>query len=419
MDRVLLIAVTHSNKERWRKADALDELAALTETAGGTIVEKMLQIRPEYDPATLIGKGKIAELKQLCHLHQINLLIFDNTLTATQIRNIADQTGVRVIDRTALILDIFSQHAKTAEAKAQVELAQLEYRRTNLIGFGTELSRLGGGIGTRGPGERKLEIDRRRIRERISALNKILERIDKERAVQRKNRQPFFKISLAGYTNAGKSTLMNCLTDARVKVAPYMFATLDSNTKPLALTKYITAFLTDTVGFIRNLPHQLVASFRSTLSEIRNSDLILHVVDASDTDIESKIEAVEKTLAEIGCDNKPILIVFNKTDRVFETEVIRRLKRKHAKSVFVSALTGEGVDKLKTAMFGFIKYELGTRTFTIPLHRGDLINLLYENCDILKRVEKDTKVTLSVKAYRSVLVKLASQIKTSLALVSK
>lgn len=414
MERVLLIAVAHSNQSRWQQTDALDELAALTETAGGTVVEKILQVRPDYEPATLIGKGKITELKQLCREHQIDLLIFNNTLSATQIRNITDRTDVRVIDRTALILDIFSQHAKTAEAKAQVELAQLEYRRTNLIGLGTELSRLGGGIGTRGPGERKLEIDRRRIRERISVLSKTLSRIDKEREIQRKNRQPFFKISLAGYTNAGKSTLMNRLTQANVKVAPYLFATLDSNTKPIALSKSITAFLTDTVGFIRDLPHELIASFRSTLSEIKNSDLILHLIDASDSNIDNKIKAVENTLNEIECENKLILKVFNKIDQVFENEIIRRLKRKHPKSVFVSALTGEGMDKLKSAILNYIKGELVIKTFTIPAHRGDLINLLYENSDVIKRIEKDAKITLKVKGYRSILSKLSNEIRENL-----
>jgi GTP-binding protein HflX len=414
MERILLIAIALTNKDRFIKADALDELAALTETAGGNVVEKILQIRSGYEPATLIGKGKIAELKQLCQQHNIDLLIFDNTLTATQIRNISEQTDVRVIDRTALILDIFSQHARTAEAKAQVELAQLEYRRTNLVGFGLELSRLGGGIGTRGPGERKLEIDRRRIRERISALNKILTRIDKERHVQQKNRQRFFKISLAGYTNAGKSTLMNLLTDANVKVAPYLFATLDSNTKPLALTNHITALLTDTVGFIRNLPHELVASFRSTLSEIRNADLILHVVDASENDVDNKIEAVETTLAEIECDKKPTLIVFNKIDRVFENEIIRRLKRKNANSVFISALAGQSIDKLKSAIVKYIKTELVTRTFTIPDSRGDLINLLYENGDVIKRIQKESKITLTIKGYRSTLIKISNEIRASL-----
>ena len=411
MERVLLIGVAKTNRQRWEKIDALDELAALAETAGSNVIEKILQIKSELNPATLLGKGKIIELKSLCRQHKIDLLIFEDTLTPTQMRNISEEIDIRVIDRTALILDIFAQHARSAEAKAQVELAQLEYQRTILTGFGIELSRLGGGIGTGGPGERKLEIDRRRIRERISVLNNTLSRIDKERTVQRKNRSPFYNISLAGYTNAGKSTLMNQLTSADVKVAPYLFATLDPNTKPLAITKHITVFITDTVGFIRNLPHELIASFRSTLSEIENADLILHVVDASQIDIDSKISAVEKTLEEISSNDKSVLMVFNKIDRVFEPEIIKRLKRAYNKSVFVSALTGDGIEELKSAILKSLKSQIATKTFTIPVMRGELINKIYENADIIKRTEKDNKVKLLVKGYRSALLKLAQEIK--------
>ncbi len=411
MERVLLIGITQHNRDRWQKIDSLSELEALTQTAGADVVEKILQIKKDYNPATLLGKGKIAELKHLCHLHKIDLLIFDDPLTPTQMRNITDEINVRVIDRTALILDIFAQHAKSAEAKAQVELAQLQYRSTNLIGFGTELSRLGGGIGTRGPGEKKLEIDRRRIRERISVLNKALSRIDKERAVQRKFRQPFFKISLVGYTNAGKSTLMNQLTDAGVKVSSQLFATLDPNTKPFTLTKNITAFVTDTVGFIKNLPHELVASFRSTLSEIKNADLILHIVDASEPNIDEKISAVQTTLDEIGCNGKSIQIVFNKIDRVFEPEILKRLKRNYHKPVFVSAMTSEGIDKLKNTILDYIKVQLITKSFTIPNTRGDIINKLYENGDVIRRIQKDTRVTLWVKGYRPILEKLSKEIR--------
>lgn len=414
MERVLLIGIAPTNRDRWQKIDSLNELEALTQTAGGNVVEKILQIKKDYNPATLLGKGKIQELKHLCQEHKIELLIFDDPLTPTQMRNITDEINVRVIDRTALILDIFAQHAKTAEAKAQVELAQLQYRSTNLIGFGTELSRLGGGIGTRGPGEKKLEIDRRRIRERMSVLSKTLTRIDKERTVQRKFRQQFFKISLVGYTNAGKSTLMNQLTNADVKVSPQLFATLDPNTKPFTLTKNITVFITDTVGFIKNLPHELVASFRSTLSEIKNADLILHLIDASEPNIDDRISAVEKTLEEIDCKDKPTLIVFNKIDRVYEPQIIKRLKRNHNKSVFISALSGEGIEQLKSTILTYVKTLLITKSFTIPLNRGDLINKLYENGDVIQRIEKDTKITIWLKGYRPTILKLLNEIQKEL-----
>lgn len=416
MERVLLIGVARSSVERWKKIDSLEELASLTQTAGGIVVEKILQIKQNLNPATLLGKGKIEELRQLCHQHKIDLLIFDDPLTSSQMRNISEATNVRVIDRTMLILDIFAQHAKTAEAKAQVELAQLEYRRTNLIGLGTELSRLGGGIGTRGPGEKKLEIDRRRIKERIDTLNRQLLRIDKERAVQRKKRQSFFKISLVGYTNAGKSSIMNRLTGAQVKVAAYLFATLDPNTKAFNLTKRIKVFVTDTVGFIRNLPHELIASFRATLSETREADLNLHVVDASEENIEEKIQVVENTLKEIGCQNNSVLMVFNKIDRIFEPKIVRRLKRNYPKSVFVSALTGEGFEKLRAAILDFVKSKLITKRLTLPLKYGDLISKIYETGEVIRRVDKDTKVTLTIRGYPSDLLKIAKEINETLAM---
>ncbi len=409
-ERTLLIGIAKSNKDRWTKIDSLEELAALTLTAGGEVVEKILQIKPKLNPAFLLGKGKIYEIRDLCRRHRIELLIFDESLTPSQIRNIENETGIRTIDRTSLILDIFAQHAKTAESKIQVELAQLEYRATMLTGFGIELSRLGGGIGTRGPGEKKLEVDRRRIRERISVLKRNLARIDKERWVQRKRRGNFFKIALVGYTNAGKSTLMNRLTNAGVKVASYLFATLDPNTKILSLNQNLKVFLTDTVGFIKNLPHQLVASFRSTLSEIKEADLILHIVDVSVEDISQKMTAVKETLNEIGASDKPTIIVFNKIDRVFEDEIIERLKRTYAGSVFISSLTGQGIEDLRNAVTDFIQQRLITKIFSIPQERLDLIGKLYQTGEVVNRVDQDGKVKLKVRGYPAVLLKAKKEI---------
>ncbi|MEO0093222.1 MAG: GTPase HflX [candidate division WOR-3 bacterium] len=409
-ERALLIGVAQSNQERWAKIDSLEELAALTLTAGGVVVEKILQIRPKFNPAFLLGEGKIQEIKDLCRRHRIELLIFDDPLTPSQIRNIEMATGVRTIDRTSLILDIFAQHAKTAESKIQVELAQLEYRSTMLTGFGVELSRLGGGIGTRGPGEKKLEVDRRRIRERIAVLKKGLARIDKERWVQRKQRAPFFKIALVGYTNAGKSTLMNRLTNAGVKVADYLFSTLDPNTKVLALNRNLKVLLTDTVGFIKNLPHQLVASFRATLSEIKEADLILHIVDASVEDVTPKINAVEETMKAIGATGKPTLLVFNKIDRVFEDEIIERLARAYPNSVFISSLTGEGIEKLKDAVGQFIQSHLVTKTITIPMERQDVVAKLYQVGEVIKRIEQNGRVKFKIRGYPAVLLRTKKEI---------
>jgi GTP-binding protein HflX len=413
-ERALLIGLARSNRGRWVEADSLEELSALALTAGGEVVERLIQIRPRPDPATLLGSGKIEEIKQLCAQHRIDLLIFDQPLSGSQIRNIDEATGVRTVDRTSLILDIFARHARTAEAKTQVELAQLEYRASRLTGFGVELSRLGGGIGTVGPGETKLEVDRRRIRDRIARLRKDLLQIERERTVQRKGRKDALRIALAGYTNAGKSTLMNRLTGAGVKVAPYLFATLDSNTKVLPLNRYLQAYITDTVGFIRNLPHQLIASFRSTLSEIREADLILHVVDASDSGAELKITAVRETLQELDCEAKPTIIVLNKSDRVFEPAALERLRRNHQGSVPLSALTGAGVEELKQALLNWLKPKLAVRRFTLPLSRGDLVNRVYEAGEVIGRELDGAKLRLKVKGLGPTLNRLRQQLREEL-----
>lgn len=417
-ERVLLIGIARSNRGRWRKIDELQELAALAQTAGGSVVEKVIQIRPELNPATLLGKGKVIELNELCKQHKIDLLIFDETLTGSQVRNLEEATGVRVIDRTTLILDIFARHARSAEAKTQVELAQLEYRSSMLTGHGIEMSQPGGGtrggIGTIGPGETKLEIDRRRIRERIARLKAELARIDKERAVQRQARAQDLRIAIAGYTNAGKSTLMNRLTDAGVKVAPELFATLDSNTRVLVLNRSLRGYLTDTVGFIRNLPHELVTGFRSTLSEVREADLILHVVDAASADAELMIQAVQETLKEIGVEAKPVIMTFNKTDRVFEPARLERLMRQWPDSVAVSALTGDGIDRLKQAILDWLAGRLVTRVFTIPASRGDLMSRLFNAGEILRSDVAGEKLRLRVKGYPASLARVRLEIRSVL-----
>jgi GTP-binding protein HflX len=412
--RILLVGVAASNRQRWGKSDSLDELAALTGTAGGTVVEKMIQVRPKSDPATLIGKGLVARLADTCREHKIDLLIFDEELTPTQQRNLEDAIGVRVIDRAALILDIFALHARTAESNIQVELAQLEYRRTRLTGFGVEMSRLGGGIGTRGPGETQLEVDRRRLEQRIVALRKDLARIDRERTVQHGRRAGMFRLVLAGYTNAGKSTLLNRLTDAGVRVSEQLFATLDANTKALELERNVTVLVTDTVGFIRHLPAQLVASFRSTLSEVRDASLILHVVDASDVQIDQKIDAVNETLTAIEAGDKPVMMVFTKADRVFDEEVERRLKRSYAHSEFVSGVTGAGIEHLKAELLRRVKAEMVTRVFTIPSQRWDLASLLHECGTVVEDKEEAGKRRLKVTGFKPALARARMAVDSAL-----
>lgn len=412
--RILLVGVVESNRQRGQKMEALDELAALTKTSGGYVVERLIQIRPRPDRATLIGKGKAQEIRDICHRYDIQLVIFDDELNPTQLRNLEEVIGVRVIDRTALILDIFALHARTAEAKVQVELAQLEYIKTRLTGLGVELSRLGGGIGTRGPGETKLEVDRRRIEQRISALRRRLGKINRERTIQRKRRKNVFQLTLAGYTNSGKSTLFNRLTNSQVKVSEQMFATLDASTRMLEWKRGVPIVITDTVGFVRNLPPQLVASFRSTLAEIKDADMIIHIADASDKLVEQKIDVVNETLHEIGASDKPTILAFNKTDRVFDNFQIIRLAEHYPGAVFISALAGEGLNRLIAEVQKFLEMHLVVRTFTVPSERWDLISRIIDSGQIVSKLDLDGKCRLKIKGLPVTLARLHKQLKSIL-----
>ncbi|NLI97745.1 GTPase HflX [bacterium] len=418
-ERILLVAVAMGNRERWEAIDNLEELAALTVTAGGEVIEKILQIRDKPDSRTFVGKGKLQYIKAIAVQLKIDLVIFDNALTPVQLRVIEEELGRRTIDRTALILDIFALHAQSAEAKTQVELAQLEYNYTKLIGWGREMSRLGGrsgalggravGIGTRGPGETKLESDRRRIKERITRLKRELISIEKERSVQRRRRKRLLRIAMAGYTNAGKSTLLNALAGDSTPVSSMLFSTLDSATRSFELLENVHVVLTDTVGFIKNLPAQLVASFRATLSEIAEADIILHVVDASDRKMTEKIDVVEQHLEELGATYALKIMVFNKSDLFFDEQVKEKYSRKYENSVFVSALKKEGLDILKERI-----KELSAGVFlevkvTIPHSLPQWENRFYEAGDVVKRLEMEDSVTLIVRGYRSLLSSLEKE----------
>lgn len=349
MEKALLVGFATNSQEKWKEIDSLEELKLLTETAGAEVFEAIIQVREEPDPAYLIGKGKVKQIQNIVNTYGLDIVIFNRELTPSQHRNLERDIGVKVIDRTELILDIFAQHARTAEAKIQVELAQLEYRMSRLIGKGWELSRLGGGIGTRGPGEKKLEVDRRRIIDRIVFLKRKLKDIERTKELHRKKRQSLFKVTLVGYTNAGKSTIMNKLTDAHQVVEDKLFATLDTVTRRLKDSKPSTPVLiSDTVGFIENLPPTLVASFRATLGVVREADLLIHVIDISHPRVEERIEVVEKVLNEIGCDMHTKLLVFNKIDIILDlAPLMERLKHRYPDALFVSALTGENLDLLK------------------------------------------------------------------------
>lgn len=352
-EKVLLVGIYHGRGAREEAEGALDELALLTQTAGGKVVARLLQERRGSDPRTLVGKGKADEIGLVGRERGTDLVIFDEDLSPAQARNLEDLTGVRVIDRSQLILDIFAQGARTAVAKAQVELAQLEYTLPRLTGMWEHLSRTGGGIGTRGPGETQLEVDRRRIRRRIFTLRKALKKIEQDRMVRTAKSRDALRASIVGYTNTGKSTLFNHLTRAHVATGNKLFETLDTTTRLLKLPSKEALLVSDTVGFIRKLPHHLVASFHATLESVIEADAVIHVADLSHPDLESQIETVRNVLGEIGAGKKPEILVFNKADLVRDESVARAARRTHQGSILTSALRGWGIEELKERLLEF------------------------------------------------------------------
>lgn len=411
LEKAILMGVQKSCSADDRAYDSMEELAQLAETAGVEVLLKNLQPRTRPDAATYIGRGKADEVRLQAQVLGANLIIFDDELSPAQQRNLEDATGLKIIDRTALILDIFAQRARTMEGKLQVELAQLNYLLPRLIGKGTALSRLGGGIGTRGPGETKLEVDRRRIRKRISDLNKELELVKRNRELHRLSRKsvPLPVVSLCGYTNSGKSTLLNRLTNADVLAEDKLFATLDPTTRKLQLPGNSEVLLSDTVGFINKLPHHLVAAFRATLEEVVEADVLIHVVDLSHPAMEAQMESVLKLLVELRVADKPIITVFNKLDRV-EDRILNGLKKRFAGDVFISAFTGEGTGALLDAVAVAVPVRRFTGTFVIPysdtaaaaiLHdRGHVTGQEYLPDHILITAELDEQTLNRVRQYR-------------------
>ena len=344
-ERVILVGV--STGEGDDTEQSLDELEELAKTAGAVTVGRVIQNREQIHPGTYIGTGKIAEVQQLAYEVEATGIICDDELSPAQLKNLEEELDLKVIDRTLIILDIFASRASTSEGKIQVELAQLKYRQARLVGLGSSLSRLGGGIGTRGPGEKKLEIDRRLIKSRIAQLNRELEEVKRHREVarSRRSRQSTAVIAIVGYTNAGKSTLLNTLTGAQVLEEDKLFATLDPTTRILELPSGQEILLTDTVGFIRKLPHHLIDAFRSTLEEAKYADIILHVVDASSPQMDQQMYVVYETLKNLGVTDKKIVTLFNKRDKMTENQPHRDLKAE--KTVRISAKWGEGLEEVK------------------------------------------------------------------------
>lgn len=384
--------------------DYIEELALLTKTAGGITVEKILQNRTKPDPSTYVGKGKLRELKQISGNRNIDTIIFDDDLSPTQIRNVEKETKAKVLDRSGLILDIFASRAKTAAAKTQVELAQLQYLLPRLTRFWSHLSRQQGGIGTRGPGETQIETDRRLVDKRIATLKDKLEKLDQQRKTQRKGRSSMIRVSLVGYTNAGKSTLMNALTNTKVLAEDRLFATLDSTVRKFNLENY-EILLSDTVGFIRKLPHNLIESFKSTLDEVRESDILLHVVDVSANVIEDYIEVVEDTLEELEVENKKLLMVFNKVDNI-EPQRITELKAAYPEAVFISAERGIGLDKLEASIQKLIEEDFVTKTMKIPVAKYEGVAFIHRVANIHSERYVNSSVKLEFSISKKDLMRL-------------
>jgi GTP-binding protein HflX len=369
----------------------LDELAALADSAGAESIARVVQTRGDPDPSTFVGKGKLAQIHDAVHRARADVVILDRELTPGQLRNLEEHLGVKVIDRTALILDIFALHARSREGKAQVELAQLNYLLPRLRGWGEALSRAGGGIGTRmGGGETKLEVDRQHIRKRISKLRKDIKDLTRTRDVKRgrRERTGVPQIALAGYTNAGKSTLMRALTQADVVVANQLFATLDPTTRRIELPNGRAATVSDTVGFVGKLPHDLVEAFRSTLEEVTRADLIVHVADASSKDVDEQIRAVRSVLGEIGAGGIVEVLALNKTD-LADAGQLHAVASRHAHGVPISALTGSGLDSL----LGRVERDLPRPPVElralIPYEREDLVARLHRDADVLQTERTD------------------------------
>jgi GTP-binding protein HflX len=417
LERVVLVGV-------WTDGTATDaenslaELAELAKTAGSHVLDGLIQRRGRPDPSTFIGRGKVDELRSVVIESGADTVICDGELSPSQLRTLEDKTNVKVIDRTALILDIFAQHAKSREGKAQVELAQLQYFLPRLRGWGSALSRqtggsgrgggAGGGVGLRGPGETKIETDRRRIRIRISHLKREMANMrtsrDTKRAVRRRANVP--SVSIAGYTNAGKSSILNRLTGAGVLVEDALFATLDPTTRRSRTSDGRFYTLSDTVGFVRHLPHQLVEAFRSTLEEVAQSDLVVHVVDASHADPEEQVRAVREVLAEVGAENVPEQLVVNKTDLADE-ETLLHLKRLWPDAVFVSARTGSGLADLRERVENRLPRPAVELDVLVPYHRGDLVALVHERGEVIESRHTNEGTELRIRVDQMLAADLA------------
>lgn len=407
-ERAILVSVSLPERP-WIGEDPLEELQGLAQSAGAVVVGRLLQKRQRIEPATYIGHGKVLELAELCRTLDADVVIFDNDLTPAQTRNLEKALQVKVLDRSELILDIFATRARTVEARLQVELAQLEYSLPRLKNLWKHLSRIRGGIGLRGPGETQLEEDRRLVAQRIRDLKRRLLQVQARRERMVAARSHEYTVSLVGYTNAGKSTLMNALTGAGVHVEDRLFSTLDTRTRQWWIPNLGPVLLSDTVGFIRDLPHHLVASFKATLEEARQARLLLHVVDASNPLAEQQIQAVQNVLTELHCQHKPTILVLNKIDKLADRSELLWLQRHHPQAVAVSARTGEGLEQLAEVVHQAFRQEHTEAEIECDVADGALLALLRARGEILNQTFHDGRAQLRCRLPEPLLTHLAQR----------
>jgi GTP-binding protein HflX len=399
-ERAVLVGVPSLSLRKFGHEDSLDELALLVDSAGADVVHQLTQERQHIDPALFIGKGKAEELAWLVREKDVQLVVFDDDLSPVQARNLEKLVNCKILDRSGIILDIFASRARSREARTQVELAQLQYLLPRLTRQWTHLSKQFGGIGTKGPGETQIETDRRVIRARIRHLREKLRAISQEREIQRKGREAMPRAALVGYTNAGKSTVLNWFSHAGVLVEDRLFATLDSTVRAVRLSPSQTILLSDTVGFIRKLPHHLVASFQNTLEEVREATIIIHVVDGSHPRFEEQIGIVNETLQELGAQGKPTILVFNKVDRIDPKVLLPYLRHHYPEAVVVAAARGINMGSLEEKIRALLEGEFLEETLKLPQEESELIARIHDLAEVLEKTYEPDAVTLRFRIHR-------------------
>jgi GTP-binding protein HflX len=402
IDRAILVAVRKNDTSKERLEEHLLELEMLADTAGAETIIKIVQDRTRFDPAYFIGKGKAEEIAELAELNDITVIIFDEDLNPTQVRNLERLINKKILDRSGLILDIFASHAKTNQAKTQVELAQLQYMLPRLTRAWTHLSKQYGGIGTKGPGETQIETDRRIIRTRIAKLKEKLKKIESQQKTKSLGRENFIKATLVGYTNAGKSTLLNLLTEAAVYAEDKLFATLDSTTRALELSSKKKILITDTVGFIRKLPHNLVASFKSTLNVVQTADLIIHVIDITNPFYEDHINVVEDTLESLNCKDKPRVKIFNKIDILEDKNKIEYIKNHYPDSILISAERAININELKDIFIKFYEQNFVENKIRTDHSRSHLVSKIHSLVEDVETIYDDFGITIKYRTTKQI-----------------